>query len=78
MGKADNDCLVISRDEVCRLVGLSRSTLWREERCGRFPKSIALSANRRGYLTTEVKDWLENKSRDRKASQLTSRLAPET
>ena len=38
--------------------GLSRSTIWRLERRGGFPKHRRISANAVGWLEQEVNDWV--------------------
>jgi len=41
------------------VIGLSRTTTWRLERAGNFPKRIKLSAGAVGYRMSEVMAWLE-------------------
>ena len=41
--------------------GLSRSTIWRLERRGLFPKHRRISANAVGWLEGEVNDWVLTK-----------------
>ena len=38
--------------------GLSRSTIWRLERNGEFPKHRRISANAVGWLEQEVNEWV--------------------
>ena len=38
--------------------GLSRSTIWRLERLGVFPKHRRISANAVGWLEQEVNEWV--------------------
>ena len=38
--------------------GLSRSTIWRLERQGEFPKHRRISANAVGWLEQEVNEWV--------------------
>ena len=42
--------------------GLSRSTIWRLERRGEFPKHRRISANAVGWLETEINDWMLTKT----------------
>jgi prophage regulatory protein len=44
--------------------GLSRSTIWRLERRGAFPKHHRTSANTVGWLEHEVNDWVLSKLKD--------------
>jgi prophage regulatory protein len=43
--------------------GLSRSTVWRLERRGAFPKHIKVSANIVAWLETDVVDWIRAKAK---------------
>jgi prophage regulatory protein len=43
--------------------GLSRSTVWRCERRGVFPRRIQLTARTVGWLEDEVRDWLSTRDR---------------
>jgi len=40
---------------------LSRSTVWRLEKLGQFPKRIKLSPNCVGWRKSEVLDWLSSR-----------------
>jgi prophage regulatory protein len=41
--------------------GLSRSTIWRLERGGNFPKHRRISANAVAWIEEEVADWIRSK-----------------
>lgn len=43
---------------VCARVGLSRSTVWRLERAGRFPSRIQISAARVAWREREIDDFI--------------------
>jgi predicted DNA-binding transcriptional regulator AlpA len=47
--------------EVAALTGLSRTTIWRLERAGQFPKRLQLSRNRVGWLETDLEQWIESR-----------------
>ena len=49
---------ILRRDEVIIRTGLSRTTLWRLERDGQFPKRLRLSRNAVGWNAREVARWL--------------------
>lgn len=40
---------------------LSRSTRWRLERDGKFPKRRRLSANAVGWLASEIENWMTSR-----------------
>lgn len=42
---------------------LSRVTVWRMERDGKFPRRRQLSANSVGWLKSEVDAWVESRER---------------
>ena len=48
--------------EVARITDLSRTTRWRLERDGRFPKKRHISANRIGWLQSEILEWMESRA----------------
>jgi predicted DNA-binding transcriptional regulator AlpA len=50
-------------NDVTRRVGLSRSSLWRMERAGRFPQRHQLSANSVGWWEPDIDEWLANRQR---------------
>jgi prophage regulatory protein len=44
-----------------RITGLSRSTRWRLERAGRFPKRRRLSSGAIGWLRSELSQWVASR-----------------
>lgn len=54
---------VIHYDEVQRLLGVSRTTLWRWERNGLFPARIKLGPNSVAWSEAEVAAWLASRPR---------------
>ena len=50
---------ILREPEVLKMVGLSRVTIWRWERDGKFPKRRRLGASAVGWLETEVEEWIE-------------------
>ena len=52
---------IIRRPEVCRLTGLSYSTIYRLERLKRFPKRRRLAKNSVGWVLAEVQDWISQR-----------------
>ena len=49
--------------EVRETTGLSRSSVWRLEHRGKFPRRLQLSSNAVGWLEHEVLAWLEARTR---------------
>ncbi|WP_167631598.1 helix-turn-helix transcriptional regulator [Mariprofundus ferrooxydans] len=54
---------VVRFPELHLKVGLCRSQIWRLEKKGRFPKSVPLGENSKGWIESEVDAWL-NERRD--------------
>ena len=52
----------LGETEVARITDLSRTTRWRLERKGRFPKKRHISANRIGWLQSEILEWIESRT----------------
>jgi prophage regulatory protein len=44
--------------DVCTLTKLSRATLWRMERAGRFPHKVKLSTRAVGWRMSDVDAWI--------------------
>ena len=49
----------IRESEVKMMTGLSRTTRWRLERTGDFPKRRVLSPHSVGWLASEVDAWMQ-------------------
>ena len=45
--------------------GLSRTTLWRMSRDGRFPRAIAISPGRVAFVTEELEAWIAQRIDER-------------
>jgi prophage regulatory protein len=48
--------------EVAQRVALSRSTIWRMERAGQFPKRRRLSVNKVAWWEPEIEEWLRTRA----------------
>jgi prophage regulatory protein len=48
----------LAKPEVLRITGFSAATLWREVKAKRFPAPIPISAQRKGFLESEVRAWI--------------------
>lgn len=53
-----NDMGYLREPQLRELTKLSRSTRWRLERNGMFPKRRRLSSQAVGWLASEVEEWL--------------------
>jgi len=47
--------------EVRKLTGLSRSTIWKLEKAGNFPKRRLITTNRVAWLESSVHSWIESR-----------------
>lgn len=54
---------VLRTKAVVKATGLSRTTLWRLERRGDFPKRIRLGPNSTGWIQSEIQEWIESRPR---------------
>lgn len=52
---------ILNAKQVTEKVSLSRTTIWRLERKGRFPKRVALSERRVGWKEIEIEEWLKTR-----------------
>ena len=48
----------LTLNQTCEVVNLSRSTIYRMEKRGDFPKRVQLSPNRVGFRTSDLKKWV--------------------
>ena len=48
----------LREQQVLEVTTLSRATLWREIKAGRFPRQVRLSPGRVGWRVSEVTRWL--------------------
>ena len=48
--------------EVKTSTGLSRSTIWRLEQEGSFPKRVQLSSNAVGWKSSDISQWLQSRA----------------
>lgn len=63
---------VLREPQVSDITQLSKSTRWRLEKAGLFPKKIILSQNAVGWLASEINSWIEqrtNESRGKECNQ---------
>ncbi len=49
--------------EVMACTGLSRVTIWRRVRAGKFPAPLVLGENSIGWTAQSIEDWLESRPR---------------
>lgn len=54
---------ILSYKEVVKRTGLSRVTIWRLEKSGKFPQRKQLSQRRVGWVESEINEWLEGRPR---------------
>lgn len=52
---------ILSPADVCKMLGITRSSLsrWRAE--GEFPKPIRIGPNRVGWRSSTISDWLDSR-----------------
>ena len=52
---------IMRANELAKLLGVSRVTVWRWEREGRIPKKRQLGPNVVGWLESEIDEWWASK-----------------
>ena len=52
---------LLSKQQVVAATGLSRATIDRERRAGRFPPPIPLSPRRVGWSVDDIENWIADK-----------------
>ena len=51
----------LSYPEVVKMTGLSKVTIWRQIRDGKFPKSRQISDRRVAWLESEINEWMDSR-----------------
>ncbi|RZG14374.1 AlpA family phage regulatory protein [Pseudoalteromonas sp. CO342X] len=51
---------IICAKEVQRLTDLSRTTIWRLERAGKFPARVPLTGSRIGWRYNDIQEWIKH------------------
>jgi prophage regulatory protein len=54
--------------EVLRMIGVSRTTLWRMVQAGAFPRPVRITDRIRGYLLEDVEAWMKARAEPRPPS----------
>jgi prophage regulatory protein len=54
---------LIRTAELLHLVGLSRSSIWRMQRLGTFPRPRKVGSRAIAWSSAEVQQWIESRSR---------------
>jgi len=49
-----------------RITGISRTSIWRLERAGKFPQRIELIGGRVGWQSKEIKNWVNSRCTNKK------------
>ena len=56
----ENQDRIIGIKEVQKLTNLSRTTIWRMERAGKFPDRLPLSSSRIGWRYNDIQEWIKS------------------
>ena len=63
MDKQLEDRRIVRRDEVSKLTGLARATIYKKVKEGSFPPPIRLGARSVGWRLSDIDDWLQDPER---------------
>ncbi|TIN78334.1 AlpA family phage regulatory protein [Mesorhizobium sp.] len=58
---------IIPIKEVCRRVGISRTTVWQLIRDGKFPRLVQITPKRKGFVDSEIEAWITARIAERDA-----------
>ena len=64
----DNEIILVSLVEACRMTSMSRTMLNRYRAAGRFPSTVELGDRRLAFVRSEVTDWIQAKISARAAA----------
>ena len=51
---------ILRQPQVQEITGLSRTTIWRQEAAGVFPRRVRLGPRSVGWLCSEINDYLQS------------------
>ena len=54
---------ILSPNKTVKKAGISRVTIWRLEKAGKFPKRVNLTDSRVGWIESEIEEWLQSRPR---------------
>lgn len=52
---------ILRAKEVQEITGLSRTTIWRLERAGKFPARVPLTASNVGWRQVDIQEWIRSR-----------------
>jgi prophage regulatory protein len=58
---AEPPLIFLSKQEVLRRIPVTAVTLWQWVRSNRFPKPVAISENKVGWIEAEVDQWMRQR-----------------
>ena len=58
-----NPIQILRFPEVRKLTGLSRTTVWRMEKKGGFPKRVQITSTLVGWHRADIEEWVANRSK---------------
>ncbi|MEI8715650.1 helix-turn-helix transcriptional regulator [Mesorhizobium sp. ISC11] len=58
---------IIAIKEVCKRVGISRTTVWQLTKDGKFPRLVKITPKRKGYVAEEIDAWIKARIDERDA-----------
>ncbi len=56
-----NNDILIPQKKVIEMTSLSATTIWREVKADRFPKSIKIGLNRVAWRLSDIEGWIASK-----------------
>ena len=60
MPPMNSQSTILTSRELDKIVPLSSTTRWRQEKLGRFPRLFQISSRKIGYHRAEIADWLRD------------------
>jgi len=52
---------ILNAKQVTQITNLSRVTIWRMERAGKFPQRISITPNRVGWRDDDINNWIDSR-----------------
>ena len=61
---------ILDEKQLRRIIPLSRSTIWRMEQRGKFPKRFSITPGRVGWYAPEIETWIVSRATQAKVESL--------
>lgn len=66
--------VILKIKQICEITALSKATIYREIKKGKFPAPLQLTDRSVGWLISEVEEWINKKAKNREGYPLLNKF----